>query len=150
MAGINYGRVVAGGLVAGVVANLLDFFWNAVLLADDMVRLAQRLNLNQSVIASPAVALTWIAVDFIYALLIVWAYAATRPRFGPGPGTAVKAGVVLWAAVCVVLFGFLSMGVFTPDTYYKSSALALLSSVAAALAGGYVYKEQQPALTANP
>jgi hypothetical protein len=141
MTGINYGRVVIGGLAAGVVANIIDYVANTIFLSDDLARLAQRLNLNQTLIASSSVALTWIAVDFLYGLLIVWTYAAIRPRFGPGSGTAIKAGVLLWAAVSVVLFGFVSMGVFTPDAYYKSSALALVSSVAAALAGGYFYKE---------
>jgi hypothetical protein len=142
MAGINYGRVVIGGLAAGVVANVMDFISANVLLADDMARMAQRLNLNQALLASPTVALSWIAVDFVYGFLLVFAYAAIRPRFGPGPGTAVRAGLLLWAAVAVVLFGFTSMGVFTPDLFHKSSAFALISSVAAALTGAFLYKER--------
>ena len=140
MAAINYGRVLAGGLVAGVVANIVDFV-SAIVLSEDLARMAQRLNLNQNLLASSSVAVTWVIVDFVYGLLLVWTYAAIRPRFGPGPATAARAGVLLWVAVTAILFGFLSMGVFTPDTYYKSSAFALASSVLAALAGGYVYKE---------
>ena len=106
MAAINYGRVVLGGLVAGVVANIGDFVVNNMIMADDMIRMAQRLNLNQAVMASAAVGMTWVVVDFVYGTLIVWTYAAIRPRFGPGPGTAIKAGLVLWAAVAAVLFRF--------------------------------------------
>jgi hypothetical protein len=142
MARINYGRVVLGGLAAGVVANVCDFVSNSLFLADDMIRLAQRLNLNQRVLASPAVALTWVAVDFVYATLIVWTYAAIRPRFGSGPGTAIRAGVVLWLAVTVIVFGFQSMGIFTPDTFLKSSLLTLGSTILASLAGGAIYKEK--------
>src|SRR5688572_6540684 len=141
MAGINYGRVVLGGVVGGVVANIGDFVVNNMIMADDMVRMAQRLNLNQAVMASPAVGMTWVVVDFVYVTLIVWTYAAIRPRFGPGPGTAIKAGVVLWAAIGAVLYGFQSMGIFTPDSFFKSAALSLATTVLASLAGGWAYKE---------
>ena len=30
----------------------------------------------------PAVAGTWIAIDFLFGILLVWTYAAMRPRFG--------------------------------------------------------------------
>ena len=141
MASINYGRVILGGLVGGVVANIGDFIVNNMIMADDMVRMAQRLNLNQSVMASPAVGMTWVIVDFVYVTLIVWTYAAIRPRFGPGPGTAIRAGLVLWAAVCAVLLGFQSMGIFTPDSFFKSALLSLATTLLASLAGAWRYRE---------
>ena len=143
MAAINYGRVLLGGLVGGVIANIGDFIVNSMVMADDMVRMAQRLNLNQAVMASPAVGMTWVVVDFVYATLIVWTYAAIRPRFGPGPRTAIKSGVVLWAAVCSVLFGFQSMGIFTRDSFFKSALLSLATTILAALAGAWIYKENE-------
>jgi hypothetical protein len=142
MAAINHGRVLLGGLVGGVIANIGDFIVNSMVMADDMVRMAQRLNLNQAVMASPAVGMTWVVVDFVYATLIVWTYAAIRPRFGPGPGTAIKSGMVLWAAVCSVLFGFQSMGIFTRDSFFKSAVLSLATTILAALAGAWTYKEE--------
>ena len=141
MASINYGRVALGGLVGGVIANIGDFIVNNLIMADDMVRMAQRLNLNQSVISSPAVGITWVVVDFVYITLIVWTYAAIRPRFGPGPRTAIRAGVVLWAAVCSILFGFEAMGIFTPDSFFKSAILSLATTILGALAGARVYRE---------
>jgi hypothetical protein len=141
MTGINYGRVILGGLAAGVVANIWDGLVAGTLQADDMERMAQRLNLSISALNSPRVAMTWVIVDFIYATLIVWTYAAIRPRFGPGPKTAVTAGLVLWAAVAVVLTGFQGMGIFTPDSFIKSAALTLVSTILASLVGGYLYKE---------
>ena len=141
MAPINHGRVVLGGLVAGVVANIGDFVVNNMIMADDMIRMAQRLNLNQALMASAAVGMTWVVVDFVYGTLIVWTYAAIRPRFGAGPGTAIKAGLVLWAAVAAVLFGFQSMGIFTPDSFLKSAVLSLATTILASLAGAWAYKE---------
>ena len=87
MAGINYGRVALGSLVGGVAANVVDGLSNSFLMADDFQRMAQRLNLDPAIINSTGSMVTWIVVDFIYAALIMWTYAAIRPRFGPGPGT---------------------------------------------------------------
>src|SRR5437667_4515115 len=33
---------------------------------------------------------------FVLGVLLVWLYAAIRPRFGPGPKTSLIAGLVLW------------------------------------------------------
>ncbi len=139
--GINYARVVLGGLAAGVVANACDFLISTYFMADDLQRLTRRLNLDWSVVNGPAVLVTWTVVDFIYATLIVWTYAAIRPRLGPGPKTALCAGLVIYAAVTVVLFGFQSMGIFTLDSFIKNALLSLVTAVLASLVGGAVYKE---------
>ena len=140
MARINYSRVLIGGLMAGAVANLCDFAWSFVL-ADEMDRMIQRLNLNRGVVNSASTAITWILVDFVYATLIVWTYAAIRPRFGPGPKTAVRAGVVICGAVTVILFGFHRMGFFTTTGFLLSAALSFVSAIRAALAGAKLYRE---------
>jgi hypothetical protein len=141
MAGINYGRVVIGGLAAGVVANAFDFVTNMYLMAGDIERMARRLNLDMNLINSPSVGMRWVAVDFVLGLLIVWTYAAMRPRFGAGPATAVKAALVLLVAITAVLFGFSGMGIFTPDTLMKGALFSAIAMIAAGLAGAAVYKE---------
>ena len=138
---INYGRVALGGLVAGVVANICDNISNGILLTDDMNRMTSRLNLDPDVVSSQGVFVTWVVVDFIYAFLIVWTYAAVRPRLGPGPKTAIIAGLILWGAITAVLLGYQQMGVFTFDSFLKSAGLLALSTILASLAGGAVYKE---------
>jgi len=141
MSRINYGRLVAAGLAAGFVANLFDFVTNGFLLADDAVAMAQRLNLDQAAMNSTSTLVAWIVIDFIYGLVIVFTYAGIRPRFGPGPKTAILAGLVPFVAVASVMYGFMAMGIFTTDMYIKSTALALVTNVAASLAGGATYKE---------
>ena len=141
MAGINYGRVVLGGLAAGVVVNVCDTVIAMFLMTNDLQRMARRLNLNWEVVNSPSVAITWAVVDFLYAFLIVWTYAAMRPRLGPGPKTAVIAGLVPYTAMVLVLAGFQSMGIFALDSFVKNAALSLGTVVLASLAGGAVYKE---------
>ena len=80
-------------------------------------------------------------MDFIYATLMVWTYAAIRPRLGPGPKTAVIAGLVIYASATSVLFGFQSMGIFTTDSFVKNAVYSLGTAVLASLVGGAVYKE---------
>ncbi len=80
-------------------------------------------------------------MDFVLGLVIVWTYAAMRPRLGPGPRTAILAGLVPFVSVTAVLCGFASMGVFTQAMLVKSSVFALISVVAGSVAGAWVYKE---------
>ena len=139
MSRISTGRVILGGLVAGVVANALNFVINAFLMTEEGADMAQRLNLSQAALDSSVT--VWIVVDFIWGLLLVFAYAAFRPRFGPGPKTAVLSGFTLWFAVCIMFAGLTSMGIFTVPGFIKYSALTLVSALAASLAGAAIYKE---------
>jgi hypothetical protein len=141
MSRLNYPRVFMGTLAAGLTANACDFITNSFLLVEDMHRMQQRLNLDAAVVNSVPVLVTWTAVDFVLAFLIVWTYAAIRPRLGAGPGTALIAGMVPWLSITAVLFGFQQMGVFTLDSFMKSALLSLATFILASLAGGYVYQE---------
>ena len=85
---------------------------------------------------------TWIAVDFIYGILLVWTYAAMRPRFGPGAKTAVLAGLVIFLAPTIVLLGFTMMGMMTMGMFVKGSATAIVSTLVASVAGAAIYKEE--------
>ena len=88
IAPINYGRVALGAAAAGVVANACDFVTNGILMTEDMNRMTSRLNLDPNVVSSTNTMVSWMLVDFVYAFIIVWTYAAIRPRLGPGPKTA--------------------------------------------------------------
>ena len=139
MGGINLARVLIGGIVAGVVANAGSYLIEQVILVEDGTQLAQRLNLDRAQVEASAA--TWIIGDFLYGILLVFAYAAMRPRFGPGPRTAVISAVTLYLPITIVLMGFMSMGVFVQDAFLRSAGLHLVATVAASLAGAAVYKE---------
>ena len=141
MTGINVTRVLAAGLLAGVVLNVGDFLIHGVILAADMDLLRQRLNLNPAVFAGTAAMMTWLIVDLLLGLLIVWTYAAIRPRFGPGPVTAVAAGLVSFVAVTLVTFGYTQMGIFAIASFVKVTLLWAVNIIAASLAGGWAYQE---------
>ena len=145
---INTAKVVTGGLVAGVVANAVDFVTNNYVLAGDWQAWAGQHNIDPAALTSPAVAGTWIVVDFFFGLLLVWTYAAMRPRFGPGVRTAILAGLVIYLAPTVVLFGFTMMGMMAWAMFIKGSCAAIVSTFGAAIVGAALYKEEEPRTSA--
>ena len=148
MASINTGKVIVGGLVAAVVANAIDFVTNMYVLAPDYAELAKAHNMDPAAFNSPAVAVTWVAVDFVFGFLLVWSYAAMRPRFGAGVTTAVLAALPLFLAPTAVVFGFSMMGMFTMAMFVKGTIGAVVSTFGAAIAGAAVYTEE-PAASAS-
>lgn len=141
MSKINTPRLILGGLVAGLVANVLDVVANGMVMFEDMDLARQRLGIDTATWESLASMVTWIAVDVLLGFLIVFIYVAIRPRFGPGPQTAVIAGLVPYVAVTAVMVGFSQMGIFTPDVMVKAAILSLVTMLAASLAGARVYQE---------
>ena len=136
---MNISRLILGGVIAGIVANAGDYLINVYLMADEGTAMVQRLNLSAAAVEGSLV--TWIVVDIILGLLLVFTYAGFRPRFGPGPRTAIIAGVTIWLAICAVFAGLMSMGIYTQQAYLKSSVLTLANTVIASLAGAYFYRE---------
>jgi len=142
MASINTGKVVTGGLVAGVVGNAVDFVTNNYVLAADWQAWAVAHNIDPATLTSGPVAGTWIAVDFLFGILLVWTYAAMRPRFGAGVQTAVLASLVIYLAPTIVLFGFTMMGMLTTAMFVKGSLAAIVSTFGAGITGAALYKEE--------
>ena len=91
MGSINVGRVVIGGLAAGVALNIGDFVINNVLLKSMFDAAMQARNIAPESLMSGSVIGQFVALDFVMAMLLVFTYAAIRPRFGAGATTAVIA-----------------------------------------------------------
>lgn len=140
MRGINLRRVILGGFVAGLVANVFDFVITSYLMAAEFAAMLVRLDVGESAAQS------WIWVfavaDFIWGFLLVFTYAAVRPRFGTGPRTAIISGVLLWSAFAIAMLILMALGLHTLASYAKSSALYLLSALVSSLAGAALYKEE--------
>jgi hypothetical protein len=138
MNGINLGRVILGGLAAGVLLNGCDMFINMVLIPDEGAKLIAHLNLEPEHANNP---LPWVIVDFLYGITIAFAYAAMRPRFGAGPKTGVIAGLTLWFAISLVVFGFHAMGIFGPKLFITNLIAQGVSAALAGMIAGWLYKE---------
>src|SRR5438094_10240274 len=104
MGKINWGRVIVGGLLAGVVLNAFDYVYYGVVMKSDMAAAMQALGKQPQAI--DALVPWFIFLDFIYGIGLLWVYAAIRPRFGAGP----KTGVVEGGAVSVFLAPVRTLG----------------------------------------
>ena len=74
-------------------------------------------------------------------ILIVWAYAAIRPRFGPGPKTAIFAGLVPWFGITLVIFGLSQGGLIPQALWMKMAVITLIITSVGAIAGARMYQE---------
>jgi len=84
---------------------------------------------------------TQVVISFIIGMLLVWLYAAIRPRFGPGPKTAVYAALVVWVCGFVFHIDLLLTGLATTTTYAMASVVALVQLLVSAWVGAMLYKE---------
>ena len=141
MASINTGKVITGGLLAGLVFNVLDFLNNYLIVGKDFAANATRLNIDPALAESPAGIATWVVIDFLMGILVVWAYAAIRPRFGPGPKTAIFAGLVPWFGITLVIFGLSQGGLIPTALWMKMAVITLIITSVGAVAGARMYQE---------
>jgi hypothetical protein len=140
MGKINVGRVVLGGIVAGIVGNILGYLVDGLMLAPQWAAAMKTLgrpefSVNQIVAFN--------IIGLVYGILVVGLYALIRPRYGAGPKTAVYAGLGAWAIGVLLpnasLMG--AAGLFPSNLTAMTTAAAIVETVAAALAGAALYKE---------
>ena len=109
MGKINFGRVLLGGLVAGLILNVGEWVLNGIVLHQQMQEFFKRCGFPEPGTNFLVIA---VAITFVLGIVIVLGYAAIRPRFGPGPKTAIIAGLFAWFGVVVyqnVIAGGLGM-----------------------------------------
>ena len=136
---INFGRVVLGGLLAGLVLNIGEFLLNDKVLGAQMKDFMTRHNF-----AEPSGSFVGLAVGltFVMGIVLVLGYACIRTRLGPGVKTAVIAGLFAWFGVYFysglingVLFGI------PTNTMLMVIVWGLIEYALAAIAGAWLYKE---------
>lgn len=140
---INTSKVLVGGLAAGVVMNVMGFLINGVLLGQRMT--------DELVAAAPtlqgkgmdSMTLTGrVITQFVVGILLVWLYAAMRPRFGPGMKTAAFAALVIWLCGFLFYLDWLYLGLMSVGLYAMVSCAMAVSLLISAWVGGMLYKEE--------
>ena len=146
MGKIDTGRVLVGGIVAGIIIDVFEFVLNGVVLGPQWNTVASAHNLPM--IGTHQI-LVFNILGLITGIAAVWTYAAMRPRFGAGPTTAVYAALVVWV-----------VGYLLPDVTFSVIGLVPMSMtvtiiivggvelIVATVAGGYLYKENGVAVSA--
>jgi len=140
MGKVNVGRVILGGLVAGVVINIGEFLLNAVIMKSDWDAAMAALNLPPA--DSGGSIAIFVLSSFVFGLLGVWMYAAVRPRLGAGPKTAIIVGLFMWMVGCVLaMLPPLVTRILPANLVMWVMVWCLFEAPIAALAGAAVYKE---------
>lgn len=135
MTGIRWRRVLAGGALAGLLYNVGGLTVAALL---DLETAFARFGWEPG----PGAAALHVGLRLGYGLISVWLYAAIRPRFGPGPRTALVAGLAVWlTAYLPATLVMTEIGLFTPSQAGLGLLWALAEAGVATLAGAAVYRE---------
>ena len=140
MSRINFGRVLLGGVLAGVVLNVGEYLLNEVVMGAEMREMMAKHNFTMP--TGPNFMIMAVGMTLVLGVMMVWVYAMIRPRLGAGPKTAIIAAVVMWFGVYLYNAGFFIMIFGTP---VKSMAIACLWGLVeyslASIAGAWIYKE---------
>ncbi|HKW66642.1 MAG TPA: hypothetical protein VJP04_05095 [Terriglobales bacterium] len=146
MAHTNRGRVILGGLLAGLIINIVEFVTNGVVLRDTWTQVMQGMSKSGQLPAS-SIALFNLG-GFLAGIAAVWLYAAIRTRYGAGPGTAIRAGFAAWALTSFLpALGNYAAGILPTRVLVITAVVSLADIVVGTLAGAWLYKEEAVAVS---
>ena len=141
MGKINWSRVVLGGLLAGLIIDVVEGVLNGVILQAWWSEVMK--GLGKPEMMSGVQIAVFNAWGFLVGIFTVWLYAAIRPRYGAGPKTALCAGAAVWG------LGYLLAGVAPMVLHILPRRLmaigiaaGLVEMLVAALLGAWLYKEE--------
>jgi hypothetical protein len=145
MGRINYGRLFLGGLLAGSVANLLQFTVNRLYLFRAWEIANGTLGLPIGGRSEHLRGFFLATMTFMGSIFAVWLYVMLRARFGSGPKTAALAGGIFW--LMSWLFPVVLWSLSGPFPTLPSWLLAthlttyLAVAIVATMVGAWQYKE---------
>jgi hypothetical protein len=139
MGGINIGKWLLGGCVAGAATWILEGLASILYLEEMQAAMAE----HSLTIEMNATVFFWsIVVSLIVGLTLVYLYALARTHLGPGPRTAVAVAIALWVGGMVVsLIGYHMIGLYPDSMLVKWGLIGLVELVLAGLAGAWIYTE---------
>lgn len=138
---INWIRVLIGGIVAGLIIDVVQWLLNGVFLGSDWREAMQAL--GRPVHETAGSIVFYIVLGFAYGIMAIGAYAAIRPRFGAGPTTALYAGLGVWLlGYFLPLLTWMPMGLFPAYLVAIAMAVGLAEILLATEAGAWIYQEE--------
>ncbi|HTD84322.1 MAG TPA: hypothetical protein VK648_11075 [Gemmatimonadaceae bacterium] len=144
---MNTNKVVVGGLVAGLILNAVDFATHTFILgarikADTD---AFKPGLAEQMMQGSAI-VSYVIMDFVLGIALVWTYAAVRPRFGAGPRTAGFTAILFWLLALIFNAGYRQMGLMSSGLWWTFAVIGLVEFLIAAWAGAALYSEEAAAV----
>lgn len=142
----NWRQVILGGLLAGVVINAGELTLHRVVLQERWTAAFAALGKH------PTGWTMFIPANFQVGLITVWLYARLQSRYGPGPRTGVRAGLLIWAIFWVIpTMALVPLQLFPNQLLFLLIAGGVINANLAALLGAWVYnKAPQPGQATSP
>lgn len=139
---INWARIVVGGLVAGLIINISGITLAHVVFGEEYVKAV-----NAKMMPRPLwqIMTQHLGMRFWFGIVGVFLYAAMRPRFGPGPRTAVIAGLSLFLSVGFVMtMSLYSLGLLYGRNLLIGPIWTGCETILAIMVGAWIYRERTP------
>ncbi len=140
MGKINWGRVFLGGLLAGAVALMLGGVSWYLFFKEELPIMLSHVA-GRTFEQTPRSWATWAVIHLGIGFVVIWLYAAIRPRYGPGPKTAAMAGLGAWLVWALADSWWVSINLGTIGAVVIGSIFYLVIFVVAAVVGAWPYKE---------
>ena len=142
MGKMNIGRIILGGIVAGIVFNIVEGVTNGVLLGQQWKDWGARLAPVTQQPSNSTGMVFWTVLAFLLGIVAVWLYAAIRPRFGAGAKTACIAGFVVWIIYWpLVNLQHMALGIIPMNMLVIGDVGGLVGALLGTIAGAAIYKE---------
>ncbi|HEY7727429.1 MAG TPA: hypothetical protein VID50_03170 [Candidatus Eisenbacteria bacterium] len=142
--GIRWRSWLLSGLLAGLVISVSGTVLAHAVLGPEYVA-AFRSHTAGPAPPLPAIIAQNLSLRFLYGLLGLFFYVGFRPRFGPGPGTALLAGAALAAGTYLpALVHLHQFGILTGAKLWIAAAWGLGEAMTACLLGAWLYREAPP------
>lgn len=141
---VNWSRVIVGGLLWAAVYSIVGGLGLLLFLGREFMLGLERLGRPLELNSDSLVFLGIFGVLFTVAwgIVSIWFYAAIRPRYGPGPKTAVIAAIGVWLlSIAAPLSHLGAFGIASPRFVALDLPTELVAIVAATLVGSWKYSE---------
>ncbi len=141
MGKINITRMILGGLIAGLVIGVGEYILSEIVLEGQLAEVLAKAGTGE-LGGGQIVALAIVAL--LYGIALIWIYTAIRPRFGPGPKTAVVAGLAMWVVAWLLVSTYLIVfGGYPAGLMITATIWGLIELLVAAVAGAWFYQESE-------
>jgi hypothetical protein len=139
---LSHRKVITGGLLAGVIIIIFNILGQFLLMDRIQHEMntwiqgsADRISMGTGAIAAG------IIMKLLIGIILIWFYAAMRPRFGPGPRTASYVAITVWILGAIYLSDFPLIGMMSVSSYALLEIMQFVTFLVAALVGARIYSE---------
>ena len=138
MTKINWGRVLLGGIVAGIVMDAIEYVLHTYVIAAQENAAMKALGAQLMNGAIPI----FLALGIVTGIVTIWLYAAARPRYGGGVKTAVLIAFAVWIiGYAIPDIGIAGQGLFSMHLMCLEAVIGLVEVIVATVIGAALYKE---------